>query len=704
MDLSEWGHALTSDKLHLLDKPSVLLKRIGGVGVQKVQRLAGLPLESVGRLTGFVILGILMAQIRVMGVLSPFSAALCAALFQSGSAGLFAALGSALGLLLSGNGITPTTAFSVVGLSVATLCTGLSGYKMKKKLHNALFFALLVAGMLSSLKSPYAFLIATLDSILIVILRQGFLIAFEGFARIADKRPLMGAQTICLAALICCAVMGTAGIAVMKLNLMHILLAGMCMILSLCLPATICGCFGIAVGCMAALCGGASIQIVSNIGLCALMSGIAGRLGKFGSTLGFLLTNALFTYYFQATALSLHLGEAMIAALLCVLVPQRIIDQLSALVSHHVEGGEHARAKMVSLDISERIRAVASAFEKTSHVMAIQNEDKPNVRMVQRQLDFAAQELHKTARVVEKAETFDASMEREVAHHLMLGGLEPLGVAVKKTRDALQVRVDIQGCGGRGLCQSKIRRAVSDACGAPMSLQQPACHSPKKRKCTLKYAKVQPVIIRGGVASAKRKDSRVCGDVVSSSKLSCGRELFCLCDGMGSGETAREAAIMAVDLIQSYFEAGYSQDQVLITVNQLLTLRQSEVFAAADLLLIDTEQMQAKFIKTCAGPSFLVRDGAVSVIEMGALPMGVLDNMQPAVMEYRIKPNDCIVMASDGVSDAMQGEDVGKWLSQALLEQDESRAANALIEMAQQKMGNMYDDMTAIVLRVVHKR
>ncbi len=671
--------------------------------MQRAQRLAGLSLESVFIMFVSAVTGMLLIQIRVMGILAPFAVAYCAALFQRGNAGLFAALGSALGLLLPNLGLSAITAWTITGLSIATVAAGLYGYRLKKKLHNTLFFTFLLTGVLNSLQSPYMFLIAILDAILAVILRQVFLVALDGFARIADKRPLSGAQTISLGVLVCSIVMGTAGITVLKLNLMHILIASMCMVLSLCVPAAVCGCFGIAVGCMAALCGGASIQIVSNIGLCALLGGISGRLGKFGATVGFLLTNALFTYYFQAAALSLHLGEAMIAALICVLVPQHYIDMLCALVCHQVASAGTARARMVSYDASQRIKAVAAAFEKTSHVMAIQNVDKPNVRMAQRQLDMAAQELHRTARVVEKAETFDTTTERAVAHRLMLSGFEPLGVAVQKTKDNLLVRVDMQGCAGKGLCQSTIRRAVSDACGAPMSPQQSACHSPNKRKCILKYAKVQPVTIKGGVATSKRKDSRVCGDVVSSCKLSGGRELFCLCDGMGSGETAREAAIMAVDLIESYFEAGYSQDQVLITVNQLLTLRQSEVFAAADLLLIDTEQMQAKFIKTCAGPSFLMRDGALSVIEMSALPMGVLDNVQPAVMERKIKPNDCIVMVSDGVSDAMQGEDVRKWLTAALSEPDESRAANALVDMALKKMGNTYDDMTAIVLRVVRK-
>ncbi len=670
--------------------------------MQRVQRMAAcLPWESIACAAVPLIAGMLLIQIRVMDTLCPFAVAFCAALYQTDNAGLYASLGCALGLLISGTGTHIITAWAVCGLSIAYVAAGLFGYRIRKERYAVLFFALLLSGVLNSLSSPYMFLIALIDGILAAILRQAMLIALDGLALIRDKQPLTGMQTLSLGILVCAVVMGTGGMTFLTLNTMHILLASMCMVLALCVPEAVCGCFGIAVGCLAALCGGASIQIVSNIGLCSLLSGFCARLGKFGATLGFLLTNALFTFCFRSAAPSLHLGEAMIAALVCVLIPQHAIDTLCALVCHHVATDETARARMVSHAASQRIKAVAAAFEKTSYIMDVQSgREAPNIRLAQRQLDLAAQELQRTASVVEKTETFDAATERAVMHRLMLCGIEPVGCAAQKTRDGLVVRVDVPSCGAKGLCRSTIQRAVSDACGAPMSRSKAPCQSSHRRECSLKYVKKQPVTVKGGVATAKRRDARVCGDVVSACKLSHGRELFCLCDGMGSGEKAREAASMAVELIESYFAAGYSQDQVLITVNQLLMLRKSEVFAAADILLIDTEKMNAMFVKTCAAPSFLIRDATVYPIEMGALPIGVVDDVQPAQLKRRIKPNDCIVMMSDGVSDALQGENVQQIIQKALYEPDESRAANALVEFAQRKLGNMHDDMTAVVLRI----
>jgi serine/threonine protein phosphatase PrpC len=78
--------------------------------------------------------------------------------------------------------------------------------------------------------------------------------------------------------------------------------------------------------------------------------------------------------------------------------------------------------------------------------------------------------------------------------------------------------------------------------------------------------------------------------------------------------------------------------------------------------------------------------------------------VMPAVLERKVTVGDSIVMVSDGVSDAMQGENIGLWLNEALALDDEVRAANALVERAQSKLGRQHDDMTAIVLRIVQNK
>jgi serine/threonine protein phosphatase PrpC len=651
------------------------------------------------------VVGALLVQIRVLGVLSPFAAALCAALYSFGNGGLFAAVGSTAGLLIAAGSQAGMTAWVLAGLTLCHTTAFFSGLRIKSKLQTSLFLAFVACSVLTSMQSPFDFWIAVINGILAVILRQAYLFGLTGLAAISQGQPLSVGQAVSLGVLVLSAVMGTAGMRFLTLNLMHILIGCSAMILAICTPAAVCGCFGILTGFWAALCGGASIQIVSNLGLCALCSGVCGRLGKFGATLGFLLANALFTVAFMPIAQSLHLGEALLAAALFVAIPQHTIDTFFAPVFCIEKEFKTDKARAANSSASAHLLKMAEALDTTAR--ALNNKgtlEKGAAAVAQRQLRIAAQEMNKTAHVLGKGESFDQNTERLLLHRLRLLGLEPTSVSVQKGNGGPLVKLEMEGCKGKSLCHGAIKKAVCDACGVPMAPDKAPCRSVKRSRCTLRYSKSQLVSIKGGVATAKRKDARVNGDVVSSCRLSGSRELFCLCDGMGSGTQAREAAVMAVNLIESYFEAGYSQDEVIVTVNQLLTLRQSEVFAAADLLLIDTLRMQARFIKTCAGPSFLIRDNKVSVVEMGALPMGVLDTVSPAVLDRQIRIGDAIVLVSDGVADAMQGEELTSWFERALAHAEEGRAADALVELARQKLGPLHDDMTAIVLRIVSQK
>ena len=673
--------------------------------MQRAHRVVRIGFKSVVMMALPALVGFLLAQIRVMGVLSPFAAAYCAMLLSSGRAGVYAALGCALGLPF-GHGIAAvTTAWTAAGLTLCHMVACLSGYRISNRLHAGLFVLLLAGSVWASRQTPYALMHALLNGALALVFYWVFQKAMEGLRVARDKRPLSAVQSLSLGTFVCVLLMSTGGLTLMTLNFMHILLAAMVMLLALCLPAPICACFGIVVGCFAALSGTASIQIVSNVGLCALCSGICARLGKFGALCGFLLANALFALYFAFSAPSLHLGEALLAAFAVACIPQRFIDMLDALLCHPAGHESAAHSDMASVSTAKRIRSVADALDKTASVMRGKGKGGASIpKAALYQLNIAAKKLHKTANSVQKEGDFHEQMERQLLHCLRMEGLEPLEAAVHKDEGGITVRLEMRACGAKAFCLNPICKYVSAACGLPMKLEGEPCKRKRRKKCTLHYKNAQRIVLSGGVASARRRDAKVSGDVVSSCKLSGGRELICLCDGMGSGEKARDAAKMAADLIEGFFQADYAQEEILAAVNSLLSLRKSEVFAAVDLLLVDTLRMKAQFIKTAAGPSFLLRGAKMAVIEMGALPMGVLESVRPAVVQKRIRPGDCIVMLSDGVADALEGEDAQQWLTQALTQPDQSRAANALLERARRKLGKWHDDMTVVVLRVERER
>ena len=225
------------------------------------------------------------------------------------------------------------------------------------------------------------------------------------------------------------------------------------------------------------------------------------------------------------------------------------------------------------------------------------------------------------------------------------------------------------------------------------------CAGQGRGRCCLQFARKNEMNVEGGVATAKKKGQQVNGDVFSAVHLGKGQELICLCDGMGSGTAAAETASIASRLIELLFKAGFDTNQVIPMVNRILSLRAKEVFAAVDLCLVDLVQGHCQMIKTGAAPSWIIRNGVAESITAPALPIGIVDNVRPGIIERSIEPGDTIVLLSDGIADLMTPEELPQWLSQVERAPSAAAAAEKLLAMARERAEGR-DDMTAVVLRM----
>ena len=90
-----------------------------------------------------------------------------------------------------------------------------------------------------------------------------------------------------------------------------------------------------------------------------------------------------------------------------------------------------------------------------------------------------------------------------------------------------------------------------------------------------------------GISSSPKTGSTYSGDTHSLIKISEGKFLIGLSDGMGSGENARNVSTATLNLIESFYRAGLNHDLILDSVNSILTLSSSENFSAVDLAVCD---------------------------------------------------------------------------------------------------------------------
>ena len=136
-------------------------------------------------------------------------------------------------------------------------------------------------------------------------------------------------------------------------------------------------------------------------------------------------------------------------------------------------------------------------------------------------------------------------------------------------------------------------------------------------------------------------------------------------------------------------------------VNALLLRRGGEdMFATADLLVLDLATGEAAFVKLAACPTWIARDGEALRVDGGRLPLGILEGVTPGLAQARLQAQDALLMVSDGVLEA-----VGEAALAALLldgaADDPTRLAERVLAAAE-AAGDpaRRDDMTALCLRI----
>lgn len=204
-----------------------------------------------------------------------------------------------------------------------------------------------------------------------------------------------------------------------------------------------------------------------------------------------------------------------------------------------------------------------------------------------------------------------------------------------------------------------------------------------------------------GAACASREAGVPSGDSHLICRLDGCRQLALICDGMGSGADAARESRLAARLLGRFLRAGTPVPLAVETVNALLMRRGGEdMFATADILLIDLSTGEAAFVKLGACPTWIARGGEALRVEGGRLPLGILEGVSAEQTRARLEPGDAVLMVSDGVLDAL-----GDGALEALLldnaGDDPRRLAERTLAAAEAAcVPARRDDMTAVAVRV----
>ena len=139
------------------------------------------------------------------------------------------------------------------------------------------------------------------------------------------------------------------------------------------------------------------------------------------------------------------------------------------------------------------------------------------------------------------------------------------------------------------------------------------------------------------------------GDYVNTCNLK-NKFICALSDGMGYGFNAYEESSFTVNVIFNSLKSGIDCETSIDIANTLLKLKNHhDTYTTIDLISIDLNKYIATFYKAGASSSYLIRNNEINLIENYSLPIGIVDSINMEPYEIKVKKDDIIVMASDGI-------------------------------------------------------
>ncbi|GAV24002.1 stage II sporulation protein E [Carboxydothermus pertinax] len=269
----------------------------------------------------------------------------------------------------------------------------------------------------------------------------------------------------------------------------------------------------------------------------------------------------------------------------------------------------------------------------------------------------------------------------------------------------LMVEIKTLKCPGNKPCQNKIPQILGEETGGEFILLQKRCGQRDGGECNLNYLPREELEGRIGIGMAVKTGEAVSGDSYRVVRYSPGKLILMLSDGMGSGELARRESSACLIMVERLLSFGLSPLKALEAVDALIRLKnRQERYLTLDLALVDLISRQVTFYKRGAVTSFLKRGAAVEKIAGENLPLGSGIDLKLKERYQLLFPGDLLVLMSDGLLDALGGEE--RVIKILLEEEDFSPELLAEYLLAHAKLRHqnvVFDDQTVIVARFFEK-
>ncbi|MCC8045331.1 MAG: SpoIIE family protein phosphatase [Clostridiales bacterium] len=349
----------------------------------------------------------------------------------------------------------------------------------------------------------------------------------------------------------------------------------------------------------------------------------------------------------------------------------------------------------------EQILQTAELLKRTSEGFAGQQEREWQIRRrLARELRFLYVEIDDIRVFAREKREMEIYLTLHTGHRRTLfygGSTKPL------TKSGAQPRRLHLSLGRPTVVSAKtIAEALSECCGERMSPAPDCRASVWDEPALFHFVSDANYQLFCGVARITKDGELVSGDNYSLVLQDNGRVAMSLADGMGSGIEANRESEKVIELLEQFLAAGFPQETAVRMINSgMLLQNNSSGFSTIDLCMVDLYHATCDLIKAGAAPSFIRKNQEIEVIRAGSFPTGVLQHSDYESMHRSLEPGANIVMMTDGVLDAIPGENREQTMAELIIRtmtrnaQEHARRLMERVYLMQQRQAR--DDMTLLV-------
>ena len=365
-------------------------------------------------------------------------------------------------------------------------------------------------------------------------------------------------------------------------------------------------------------------------------------------------------------------------------------------------------------DIGKIVKAINDAYKTSKTNFIWEEKVKTSKRNVQAQLDGVSKAISSIAVKMEEEINKEKDYIDEKKQAIVMLEqkniiVQDIEIAKKENRYLIDVYLKEESKISENNDIDKIQKVLEKVINEKLMLNEPKMKKQKRKENRIfSYISEDKYILQIGQATKIKKDSPVSGDTTLQIRLSDGKYLIALSDGMGSGTEARKSSQIAIKMLERLLSTGFDKNTSIDLINTTIMNTNEEIFATLDIAIIDLYNGKIEFIKNGASPTYIKNKRRVQIVKSLSLPAGILKEINLTTYDKDIDNEDILVMCSDGIIDSnIEYKNKELWVKYMLEDieiQNSQKIADIILnEAIDNNYGIAKDDMSIIVCKMTKK-